>query len=77
MYLIFLFGKTSIGDKMKKRKIYESYDELTKRVMNEISKENIIFDEVQTGPQEEVTFQEFKLDLDKFNEYKKRMKRSK
>lgn len=62
---------------MKKRKIYESYDELTKRVMNEISKENIIFDEVQTGPQEEVTFQEFKLDLDKFNEYKKRMKRSK
>ena len=77
MYLIFLFGKTNIGDKMKKRKIYESYDELTKRVMNEISKENIIFDEVQTGPQEEVTFQEFKLDLDKFNEYKKRMKRSK
>ena len=45
--------------------------------MNEISSEDVIFDEVQTGPQEEVTFQEFKLDLDKFNEYKKRMKSSK
>jgi hypothetical protein len=77
MYLIFLYGKTNIGDKMKKRKNYESYDELTKRVMNEISSEDVIFDEVQTGPQEEVTFQEFKLDLDKFNEYKKRMKSSK
>ncbi len=62
---------------MKKRKEYESYDEQTKRIMNEISKENVIFDEVQTGPQEEVTFQEFILDLDKFNEYKKKMKRVK
>lgn len=62
---------------MKKRKNYESYDELTKRIMNEISNEDVIFDEVQTGPQEEVTFQEFKLDLNKFNDYKKRMKRSK
>ena len=62
---------------MKKRKNYESYDELTKRIMNEISNEDVIFDEVQTGPQEEVTFQEFKLDLNKFNDYKKRMKRPK
>ena len=77
MYLIFFFGKTNIGDNMKKRKNYESYDELTKRIMNEISNEDVIFDEVQTGPQEEVTFQEFKLDLNKFNDYKKRMKRSK
>ena len=62
---------------MKKRKHYESYDELTKRIMNEISNEDVIFDEVQTGPQEEITFQEFKLDLNNFNDYKKRMKRSK
>ena len=59
---------------MKKKKIYESYDEQTKRIMNEISNEDTIFDEVQTGPQEESTLQEFKLDLDKFKEYKK-MKR--
>ena len=59
---------------MKKKKIYESYDEQTKRIMNEISSEDTIFDEVQTGPQEESTLQEFKLDLDKFKEYKK-MKR--
>ena len=51
---------------MKKKKIYESYDEQTKRIMNEISSEDTIFDEVQTGPQEESTLQEFKLDLDKF-----------
>ena len=61
---------------MKNKKIYESYDEQTKRVMNEISNEDVIFDEVQTGPQEEITLQEFKLDLDKFKEYKK-MKRTK
>lgn len=59
---------------MKKRINYETYDEITKRVMNEISKDDVIFDEVQTGPQEEVTFQEFKLDLNKFNEYKKKKK---
>ena len=59
---------------MKKKKIYESYDEQTKRIMNGISSEDTIFDEVQTGPQEESTLQEFKLDLDKFKEYKK-MKR--
>lgn len=59
---------------MKKKKIYESYDEQTKRIMNEISNEDTIFDEVQTGPQEESTLQEFKLDLSKFKEYKK-MKR--
>ena len=56
---------------MKKKKIYESYDEQTKRIMNEISSEDTIFDEVQTGPQEESTLQEFKLDLSKFKEYKK------
>jgi hypothetical protein len=61
---------------MKKKKIYESYDEQTKRIMNEISSEDTIFDDVQTGPQEESTLQEFKLDLSKFKEYKK-MKRSK
>ena len=61
---------------MKKKKIYESYDEQTKRIMNEISSEDTIFDEVQTGPQEESTLQEFKLDLSKFKEYKK-MKRPK
>lgn len=59
---------------MKKKKIYESYDEQTKRIMNEISSEDTIYDEVQTGPQEESTLQEFKLDLNKFKEYKK-MKR--
>lgn len=62
---------------MKKRKEYESYDDQTKRIMNELSKENIIFDEVQTGPQEESTLQEFVLDLNKFEEYKKKMKRTK
>ena len=61
---------------MKKKKIYESYDEQTKRIMNEISSEDTIFDEVQTGPQEEITLQEFKLDLNKFKEYKE-MKRPK
>ena len=59
---------------MKKKKLYESFNEQTKRIMNEISSEDTIFDEVQTGPQEESTLQEFKLDLDKFKEYKK-MKR--
>ena len=61
---------------MKKKKIYESFNEQTKRIMNEISNEDVIFDEVQTGPQEEITLQEFKLDLDKFKKYKK-MKRPK
>ena len=60
-----------------KRKHYESYYEFTKRIMDEISSEDTIFDEVQTGPQEEMTFQEYKLDLDKFKEYKKKMKRAK
>ena len=50
---------------MKKKKIYESYNEQTKRIMNEISSEDTIFDDVQTGPQEESTLQEFKLDLSK------------
>ena len=61
---------------MKNKIKYESFNEQTKRIMNEISSEDTIFDEVQTGPQEEITLQEFKLDLNKFKEYKK-MKRPK
>lgn len=62
---------------MKKRQKYESYLDLTKRMMNEISSENVIYDEIQTGPQEEATIQEYRFDLEKFKEYKKKMKNTK
>ena len=62
---------------MKKQKKIESYEEITKRVLNEISDEDEIFDETQTGPQEETTFDSYKFDLNKFKEYKNKMKRSK
>lgn len=51
------------------KKQWENYTEKTKRIMNEISKEDVIFEETQTGPQEEETLQEIKLDLQKFKEY--------
>lgn len=56
-----------VGDSMKKRSIqeYAEMNFLTKRKndLNELAKEDIIYEESQTGPQEEPTLKEIKLNL--------------
>lgn len=55
------------GDSMKKKSIKEYADMsfLTKRKndLNELAEENIIYEESQTGPQEEPTLKEIQLNL--------------
>lgn len=55
------------GDSMKKKSIKEYADMsfLTKRKndLNELAEENIIYEESQTGPQEEPTLKEIRLNL--------------
>lgn len=55
------------GDNMKKKSIKEYADMsfLTKRKndLNELAEENIIYEESQTGPQEEPTLKEIQLNL--------------
>ena len=47
----------------------QSYNEKTKKALNEIAKENEIFDEIQIGPQEEPIVHEFKVDIPKYRRY--------
>ena len=56
-----------VGDSMKKKSIqeYAEMNFLTKRKndLNELAKEDIIYEESQTGPQEEPTLKEIQLNL--------------
>lgn len=54
--------------KKKKKYIHEDFLSMRKRMLNEISDENIIYEESQTGPQEEPTLQEIHLKLDEWME---------
>mgnify|MGYP007068172509 FL=1 len=47
---------------------------MRKRMLNEISDENIIYEESQTGPQEEPTLQEIHLELDEMTKKRKEKK---
>ena len=64
-----------VGDSMKKKSIqeYAEMNFLTKRKndLNELAKEDIIYEESQTGPQEEPTLKEIQLNL---KSIKKKMK---
>lgn len=57
-----------VGDNIMKKKSIKEYAEmsfLTKRKndLNELAKEDIIYEESQTGPQEEPTLKEIQLNL--------------
>ncbi len=56
-----------VGDSMKKKSIkeYAEMSFLTRRKndLNELAEENIIYEESQTGPQEEPTLKEIQLNL--------------
>lgn len=49
--------------KGKKDMAYTDFLSERKRMLNEIAEENMIYEESQTGPQEEPTLQEIVLDL--------------
>lgn len=58
---------------MKKKKRIQQYEDFLarrKRMLNEISEENLIYEESQTGPQEEATLQEIYLQLDRLQKTK-------
>ena len=50
----------------------ELYLDRLKRRLNSDKNQNIIFEESQTGPQEEPVLIPFEIDLEKFNEYIKK-----
>ncbi len=52
-----------------KRDFKDSYLERNKRVLNEIADENIIYDETQTGPQEEPFLFEYHVNVAKWRKY--------
>lgn len=47
----------------------KDYLEIQKEILNEISDENIIYEEAQCGPQEEPYLKEYKLDIKKWKLY--------
>ncbi len=55
--------KKKYAKKWKKDFVHNDFLSERKRMLNEISEENIIYEESQTGPQEEPTLQEIVLDL--------------
>ena len=57
--------------KKKKKYLYEDFLSARKRMLNEISDENIIYEESQTGPQEEPTLQEIRLRIDEWTKKRK------
>lgn len=56
---------------MKRKRKHISQLEKEKETLNEMGPENIIYDETQTGPQEEPFLFEYNLDLEKWKEYQK------
>lgn len=54
-----------------KRDFKNNYLERNKKVLNEISDENIIYDETQTGPQEAPYLFEYHVDVKKWRKYHK------
>ena len=47
----------------------KDYLEIQKEILNEISDENVIYEESQCGPQEEPYLKEYKLDIKKWKLY--------
>ena len=61
-------------ERKRKKRIHEDFLSMRKRMLNEISDENIIYEESQTGPQEEPTLQEIHLELDEMTKKRKEKK---
>ena len=55
----------------KKHDFKDTLLEKEKEILNEISDKNIIYDETQTGPQEEPFLFEYSLDLNMWSKYLK------
>jgi len=53
----------------KKHDFKDTLLEKEKEILNEISDKNIIYDETQTGPQEEPFLFEYSLDLNMWSKY--------
>lgn len=62
---------------MEDKMVYKDYLQYNKDIWNEFSKENIIYDESQSGPQEEPYLQEIYLDLEQFRKYRNRKRKMK
>lgn len=60
---------------MDKKKEFKDYLQYHKDIWNEFSKEDIIYEESQSGPQEEPFLQEIYLDLKQFRKYQKKRKK--
>ena len=57
----------------KKHDFIDTLLEKEKEILNEISDKNIIYEETQTGPQEEPFLFEYSLDLNMWSKYLKSM----
>lgn len=68
LLFILAVGGIKMRKKKKKKYVHEDFLSMRKRMLNEISDENIIYEESQTGPQEEPTLQEIHLKLDEWME---------
>lgn len=55
--------------KVKERNFDDTFLNKEKSVLNEIAEENIIYDETQTGPQEEPYLFEYHVDVEKWRKY--------
>ena len=50
---------------------HKTFNEKEIDILNEISDENIIYEETQCGPQEEMIITEQKIDINKWRKYRK------
>lgn len=54
---------------LKERNFDDTFLNKEKNILNEIAEENIIYDETQTGPQEEPYLFEYHVDVKKWRKY--------
>ncbi len=47
----------------------QSFNEKSKKTLNEIGQEDTLFEEIQIGPQEEPIVHDFKIDIPKYRRY--------
>ena len=55
----------------------KSFLEESKDALNEFSKEDVIYDEIQIGPQEEPIIHDFKINLEQYRKYVQQQKKKK
>ena len=53
---------------------HKTFNEKEIDILNEMSDENVIYEETQCGPQEEMIITEHKIDIDKWRKYKNNKK---